>query len=79
VAILAHRSSSGSSKFHGSDSAARSFSNSSSECAVFGPQVCQHGKWVTSPKPKSGSSRALRNVAVTADKIWDFNAACKFL
>ncbi len=80
LTILAQRSSMGSSKFHGSERAARFFSNSSGVSVPYSVRRCSNiVRGVTSPKPKSGSSSALRNEALTADKIWAVNAALKEL
>lgn len=76
LAILEdHRSSSGLSKFHCSDKAARFFCSSS---GVSVPYV-NMASGVTSLNPRSGSLRAPRKEAVTSDKMWDFNAAHKLL
>ena len=78
--ILDQRSSMGSSRFHGSDRAARLRSNSSGVMVPYSVRRCSNmANGVTSPNPKSGSSSALRNEALTAVSIWAVKAARRLL
>ena len=81
LAILDHKSSMGSSRFHASESEARLRSNSSGVIMVpYLVRRCSNmAKGVTSPDPKSGSSRSLRNDALTAVRIWAVSAARRLL
>ena len=76
LAILDHKSSIGSSRFHGSERAARLRSSSSGVIVPYSlRRCCNMARGVTSPKPKSGSSSALKKEALTAERIWAVRAA----
>ena len=70
----------GSSKYNGSERAARFFSSSSGVSVQYLVRRCSNiARGVTLPNPKSGSSSVLRNKAFTADRIWAIKAALKAL
>ncbi len=77
---FAQRCSMGWSKFQGSDNAERLSLNSSEDMV---PNSARRWasmvKWVTSPKPKSGSSSALKKEELTAVKICAVSAKLKLL
>ena len=69
-----------SSKVHGSDRALRLRSSSSGVMVPYSLRRCSNiVNGVTSPNPKSGSSKALRNEGLTALRICDVSAARKLL
>jgi hypothetical protein len=78
--ILAHKSSMGSSNFHGSERAARLHSYTSGIIVPYSSRRCSNmANGVTLPKTKSGSSSALRNKGLMTVKVWAVSAAHRLL
>ncbi len=69
LAILAHKSVIGSSRFHGSDSAARLRSSSTGVMVPYSARRWGMSHGETSLKPKLGSSKALRKDELTAVRV----------